>query len=319
VDASKACLGLALAIVARTLFGADLGTRTEEISTAVEEVSRRALQRAQAWIPTPLAWPTPGNRAYRRAIQTLDACVRALLRAEPNSDVFARLSATVDPRSGRTLDERDLRDEGMSLFLAGHETTASTLAWTLDHLARAPELQARLRAEARERLGDGAQRAEGLADLPLLDAVVSEVLRLHPPAWLLMRRALAADELAGFEIPARSFLSVPVYTIHRLASLWPDPERFRPERFLDGAPPHPCAFLPFGAGPRRCLGEAFARAETRVVLTRLLERFELRPVGAPPEPAPFLTLRPASAVRLVLETVNARSSRDSSGVPGTRR
>jgi cytochrome P450 len=301
VDASRAAMDLALAIVARTLFRADLGERSAALSRAVEDVSRCAFARTNTFLRLPLRWPTPTNRTYRRAIAELDETVRTLVAGcSAPEGVFARFAATTDPLSGRPLGPDDLRDEAMSLFLAGHETTASTLAWTLDHLAREPEIQARAREEVARVFGAGPLASEGLERLPFLDAVVCESLRLHPPAWLLVRRALARDQLGGVAIPARSFVSIPVHALQRLPALWPEAERFRPERFLPPATHDARAFLPFGLGPRRCLGEAFARQETRIVLAGLLRAFHLAPLGPPPLPAPLSTLRPASPVRLAL-------------------
>ncbi|HEX6884993.1 MAG TPA: cytochrome P450 [Planctomycetota bacterium] len=305
VDASQGAMELALAVVARTLFGAELGARAAALSRAVEDVSRCAYARTNALLRLPLAWPSATNRTYRRAIATLDESVRALLAGGvPPEGIFARLAATRDPRTGQLLGPDDLRDEAMTLFLAGHETSASTLAWTLDHLARETELQERLRSEADAALGSGPAPA-ALERLPWLDATVAEVLRLHPPAWLVVRRAAAPARLGGFAIPARSFVSIPVHALQRAPSAWPEPERFRPERFLGGAPTDPGLYLPFGAGPRRCLGEAFARQELRVVVARLLQAFRLEAVGPPPAPLPLATLRPASPVRLRLASLGA--------------
>lgn len=304
VDASAAMTELALKIVCRTLFGVELGSAVDRVSRAVEDVSRCAYVRTNSFLRLPLAWPSPANLAFRRATRLLDETVRDLLRGGAlEADVFQRLSRVRDPVTGAPLGENDMRDEAMSLFLAGHETTASTLAWALDRLGRDETLQRRLRDECRSVASpDDAGERTAVERRTLLDATVSEVLRLYPPAWLIVRRAIEADRIGGFDVPARSYVSIPVHALHRHPAWWDDPERFLPDRFLHGGPRHPLAWLPFGAGPRRCLGEAFARLEASIALGTILSTFRFEAIDPPPEPLPLSTLRPARPVRLRLSS-----------------
>lgn len=284
VDATRGCLHLALAVVARTLFGRSLGSRTEQVSRAVEQVADLSFRRGKALIAPPLWMPTPRTRRYRASIQTLRATVRELVPSLAElPDVLRPLA---DDRGGDGLEAA--RDEAMNLFLAGHETTASTLAWALDHLARAPDWQDAVRAEA------------GCRDTPMADALVSEVLRLHPPAWMLVRRAEQACTVGGYRIPRRSFLVVPVFALHRHPDHWKEPSRFDPARFQRGEGVDPGIFLPFGAGSRRCIGEAFARLELRLALGAVTSRHRLEPIGPAPGHRVLTTLRSEPAVRLRL-------------------
>lgn len=296
IDASAAMGRLALGVVGETLFGVRLEREAERISTAVEQVARLALQRSQSLFKLPSGWPTPANRAYRAAIGVLRQLVDGILReAGTKAPFMQRLHAAA---AG---DADALRHEVMTFLLAGHETTATTLAWSLALLSRDADLQDRAREACRGVPRGGALTAQAIDGLPLIDAIVSETLRLYPPGWMLMRRAEQSDTILGYEVPRGSFITAPVHALHRHPDLWERPERFEPERFLGGrALPDPLAYLPFGAGPRRCVGEVFVRLETRVLLVRLLSSFRLLPVGELPAPRPLMTLRPREPVRVRL-------------------
>ena len=301
VNASVDAMHFAISVIGRVLFGLDFTDRAGSISDAVESVARLALQRSSALVKLPLRFPTQANRAYSKAIAELDEIVFGGIRAaERTADcLFLQLEAIVDPSTGKQLTETDLRDESMSLLLAGHETTANTLAWILDHLGREKEWQDRARTEARDTLASlEPGKALGSSPMPIIDAIVSEALRLAPPAWLMMRRALVDHEVGGYRISKRSFVAIPIHAIHRSSAYWEEPERFNPARFLEKAEGDLEAFLPFGIGPRRCPGEFFARAETRILLAKVLTDFELESVAPSPKPQPLATLRPAEHVRL---------------------
>ena len=301
VNSSVDAMHFAISVIGRVLFGLDLTDRAASISDAVESVARLALQRSSALVKLPLRFPTPANRAYSRAIAELDEIVFGGIRAVERTDecLFHQLKAVIDPSTGKQLTETDLRDESMSLLLAGHETTANTFAWILDHLGREREWQERARTEARETLASlESGKTLGSSPMPIIDAIVSEALRLAPPAWLIMRRALVDHEVGGYRIPKGSFVSIPIHAIQRNPAYWEEPELFNPARFLEKAESELEAFLPFGMGPRRCPGEFFARAETRILLAKVLTHFELESVAPSPKPQPLATLRPAEHVCL---------------------
>jgi cytochrome P450 len=223
-------------------------------------------------------------------------------------DLLGLLLGVRDEDTGAPLSDRELFDELMTFVNAGHETTAVTLSWALYEIGRDPALGARLEAEVDAVLGGRTPTFADLARLGLLGRAIRETLRLHPPAWLLPRQALEHDDSHGVLIPKRAIALISVYFIHRHPEFWSEPERFDPERFRPEReePRHAMAYLPFGLGGRRCVGEDFALLELRAVLARVLQRFRVEvdpehPVVAKPE----LTLKPAHDVRLRIEPRHA--------------
>jgi cytochrome P450 len=191
----------------------------------------------------------------------------------------------------------------MTFVNAGHETTAVSLSWSLYEIGRDPELRARLEAEVDAALGASEPTLPGLAKLDLLGRTIREVLRMHPPGWAVPREATLQDEIDGVLIPKGATVVIAVYFLHRHPEFWSEPERFDPDRWLEARdePRHAFAYLPFGLGGRRCVGEDFALLELRTVLARTLQRFHVEVDAAHPVVArPQLTLKPAHGVRLRL-------------------
>ncbi len=251
----------------------------------------------------------PGVRAPElvAATRVLDERIQAMIddrRASGLSrdDLMTRLLTAIDAETGERMDDRQVRDEAVTLFVAGHETTATALAWSFYLLARHPEHRARAQAEA-DALGDGPIGAWEPGRLPFLTQVFREALRLYPPLMFFARRSLEAVEIQGVALPARTITLVSAYALHRRAASFPDPERFVPERWTaeEEARRHRSAFLPFGAGPRVCIGLHFAMLEGPLVLAVLLRRhrFEIDP-AATIEPDDFATLRPRGGVPAVV-------------------
>jgi cytochrome P450 len=199
------------------------------------------------------------------------------------------------------MDDRQLRDEVITLYLAGHETTASLLSWALYLLARHPQIQARVIAEVDARLSDEVPSLEQLKGLQYTLQVIQEVLRLYPPAWTIARNAVADDQVMGYQVPAGAMVLISPYFAHRLEAFWPEPLRFDPERFSPQAVAarHPFAYFPFSLGPRICIGMQFSLHEARLVLAMLLRRFEMLSVGGDEVGARAQgTLRPDTALML---------------------
>lgn len=278
---------LTLAIAGRTLFGLaaeDLSERAmDAFSSALAGIGRRGPSHLQV----PLWFPLPGNIRLRRAIRELDAIVyeiigrfRAGQARDPEATLLGAYIESRDPRSGEGMNDRQLRDEVMTLYLAGHETTASLLAWALYLLARHPETARRVLAELDGAPLDDPPTMEQLKGLTYLSRVVDEVLRLYPPAWTVARNAVGEDRLLGKRVPAGAIVMVSPYFTHRLEAFWPDPLRFDPERFAPdvASERHPFAYLPFSLGPRICIGMQFALYEARLVLATILRRYRIEPV-----------------------------------------
>ncbi|WP_102224126.1 cytochrome P450 [Acidimangrovimonas sediminis] len=207
-----------------------------------------------------------------------------------------------DAKSGRRMTTAELRDNLLTFIVAGHETTALTLAWSLYLCAFDPAVQDRARDEARAVLGDRAATAADLASLPYIRRIVDEALRLYPPAAFLSRTAQKADTICGREVRPGDTVMLPIYALHRNHALWPDPDRFDPDRFADPKAIDRFAYLPFGDGPRVCIGASFAIQEAVIILATLLARFRFTRVpGRDPKPVLILTLRPEGGVWLNVE------------------
>jgi cytochrome P450 len=286
---------ITLDIAAQTLFGAALPLAARDrIGALVEEISRLLDQRMFSMLQVLPMWvPLRMNRRTRAAVAALDAIVYELVDArapgaDEGTDLLGALLAARDPETGSGLDRTALRDQVMTFFLAGHETTASALAWCLKLLCEHPEVSDKVRAEV-----DG---AEEQTELPYTMSAFKEALRLYPPGWTLTRQALEDDIIGGHPVPRGTNLIVCPYALQRDPRFWDEPLAFRPERFpLDAA--RRKAWLPFGSGPRACIGGQFAMTEAAIVLSELMRRyrFELEP-GVPITAAPLVTLRPTPGV-----------------------
>ena len=297
VDADAAMLRSAMEVVGATLLTTDLTSDAPALAAAVDAALHRVIARARSpWSP-PTAVPTPGNRALRRAVHTLDRAVADLVAHRrrvggPADDAVGLLLAA-------GLDDREVRDEVVTLVVAGHETVASALTWAWWLLATHPEAQRRLHAELDDVLGG---RAPTWADWPALRwtrAVVDEALRLYPPAWVVTRRCVEPDELAGFPVAPGTTVITSPWTLHRQPGVWADPEAFDPGRWLD-VRRAPQGYLPFGAGARLCIGRELALAEAVAVLAVLAQRVRVHPAGPPPRVRALVTLRPAGGLPLRL-------------------
>ncbi len=268
---------LTLEVILRAVFGVDEGERLEhlrdELGRLLEMVSepRRAIFLVLLG-PRRIGRFPPFRRAVERVDRILFEEIEARRRAPDLGEREDILSLLVEARheDGREMSPRELRDELITLLVAGHETTATALAWAIELLARHPGTLARLRGEVDA--GEGA----------FLDAVIKETLRLRPVIALVLRKLVEPMEIGGHLLPAGVSVAPSIYLLHRRPEIYPEPERFRPERFLE-RPAGTHTWIPFGGGVRRCLGAAFAEFEMKVVLRELVARRELRPVGSEPE------------------------------------
>lgn len=254
---------------------------------------------APAWVPRPSRLVSaPAMRAMKAmADEAIEH--RRTAEAGPVPDLLDLLLEGEDPETKRRMNTAELRDNLLTFIVAGHETTALTLAWALYLCAFDPTVQDRARAEAKAALGTRAATVADLSALPYCRQIVDEALRLYPPAAFLSRTARAHDTLCGREVRPGDTVMLPIYALHRNHMLWPDPHRFDPDRFADPRLIDRFAYLPFGGGPRICIGASFALQEAVIVLATLLARFRFLPVpGREPKPVLILTLRPEGGVWL---------------------
>ncbi|MGV8989586.1 MAG: cytochrome P450 [Cypionkella sp.] len=257
-----------------------------------------------AWVPRP-GRMFAGN-AMRQMKRMADAAIdqRRHRPATGVPDLLDLLLAGEDPKSGRKMTGDELRDNLLTFIVAGHETTALTLAWSLYLCAFSPEIQTLARAEAQAALGDRAATVADLPALPLIRRIVDEALRMYPPAAFLSRTAQKPDRLCGREVRSGDTIILPIYALHRHHAHWQNPDAFDPDRFLDPKAIPRFAYLPFGDGPRVCIGASFALQEAVIILATLLARFRFSQVpGKAPKPVMILTLRPEGGVWLAVEKV----------------
>jgi cytochrome P450 len=304
VDLASEMSALTLDVVGSALFGADLVAQAPSLGR--ELAAGQWLALLAAFMPIP-AGPRPA-RVVQAAARRLGAggvqhqveqlITRRREQADDARDLLTLLAAARDA-DGRGLGEQEIRDEVTTFLVAGSETTAMALTWSLALLSAYPQARQRLEDEVDAELGDGPADPD---TLPWTSAVVSEAMRLYPPAWTLERTAVADDEVCGTPVLAGSMVAVLPYLIHRNPAVWPNPAGFDPARFLSPAPGrHRYAWIPFGGGKRGCIGAGFARQEAVLVLARLCRHYRLDLEGPGlPRPRGFVTLRPAGPVRMRL-------------------
>jgi cytochrome P450 len=306
VDVHEEMMKLTFRIVGRTLFDMDFGGMSDRVGSVIHTLLHYANDYAESLIRIPTWLPTAKNREFKRAMAEIDRLVSDIVGArrasgEEREDLLGLLMSSTDEQ-GR-MSERQLRDEVLTLVMAGHETTANALSWTLHLLSQHPSVDRRLEAELDEVLGGRAPTLEDLPKLAFTDRVVRESMRLYPPAWAFERDALEDDVLAGYRIEKGSTVGVITYALHRHPGHWENPEGFDPDRFLPerSASRARYAYLPFGGGPRLCIGMGMAMMEAVLVLATLRQRyrFELVP-GHPVELDPSVTLRPKHGIRMWL-------------------
>ncbi len=300
VDVSAEMMRLTLGVVLAGLFSMKLNERDEdELFQAITIVLRAAEHRIWSVNPFVGVVPTADNRSFQRALNTLDRFVYRIIaehRAHPEryDDLLSMMMRARHSGTKRPYTDKQLRDQIIFMILAGHETTASALAWTWYLLSSHPEVARRLSQEHADR-PDGPPEFEDLAGMPYTQMVFEEAMRLYPPAWTISRTALGPDEFGGYAVPKGTSVMICPYVVHRDERFWPNPEAFDPERFKpDAAKARPrFSYFPFSGGPRACIGSRFAMIEAKIVLAMVSRRFTLHLVpGQTIEVEPMISLRP---------------------------
>jgi cytochrome P450 len=317
LDVVQEVTRLTLDVVTRALFGTQVGDEAGAIGEAVTAVNRSFAERG-FWLSTLLTLLTGRPpRRVRPAIALLDRTVHDIIArrrrdARERDDLLAMLLAARDEETGEAMTDRQLRNEVLTVFAAGHETTSNALSWTLYLLSRHPEAASRLRAELSAVLGGRTPTIEDLPALAYTRMVIEESMRLYPPAWATSRNAVEDDAIGGYRIPKGSLVLLSPWVTHRHPGVWDAPERFDPERFTPervAARPR-FAYFPFGGGPHLCIGNTFAMTEAALVLATVAQRYDLELVpGHRVEPEPMVTLRPRGGLPMWARPLERGESR----------
>lgn len=319
IEVDREMMRLTLAIAGKTLFDADVESEADEIGASLTAAFQLFNTITLPFSELLEKLPLPSSRRFARARARLDETIYRIIAehraamsqnggAGDSGDLLSMLIRAQDTEGdGSRMTDLQLRDEAMTIFLAGHETTANLLTWTWYLLSQHPQIEARLHAEIDEVLGGRLPAAEDTPKLRYTEMVLAESMRLYPPAWIIGRRALEDHQLGGYPIPARSIILMSQYVTHHDERWYPDPYRFDPERWREEEKERRPRFsyFPFGGGPRVCIGEGFAWMEGALVLATIAQRWRLRLApGQVVEPRTTVTLRPKFGMRMIAERRN---------------
>jgi cytochrome P450 len=309
-DIHAEMMRLTFRIVGLTLFSSDVDGDAKDVGEAMDVAMHWANTYAESMVRIPPSVPTPANLRFRRAKKTLDDVVFRLIadrRANAKSsggygdDLLGMLMGSTEEDSSSGMDDRQLRDEIITMILAGHETTANLMSWTFHLLSKHPDVERRVREEATRVLGDRDPVLEDVKTLEYTRMVLDEALRLYPPAWVFERQAIAPDQLGDYRIEPGAIVGLCPYVLHRHPDHWDNPEGFDPERFRPDRAEKRAryAYLPFGGGPRTCVGNHFAMMEAQILLAMVVreQRLELEPSHRVVVD-PVITLRPKTGIKM---------------------
>ncbi len=296
-------------IVAHALMGTDVRSQSDEIVKLMNIVNHQTTQKLVNPLRSPMWMPTPNNLQLNGAIKRLDEIIYDIVQQRRNMksqhhDLLAMLMQAEDAETGDRMSDLQLRDEVVTLMLAGTETSANALSWTFSLLMQYPEVMQRLQQEADALFSTSSINNENLRELYYTTMVLNESMRIYPPAWIIAREALEDDEIGGFPVPKGSQVYLSPFIVHRHPDFWHQPYIFDPERFNEDQRQgrHKFAFFPFGGGPRYCIGHNFAMMEMKVILATLVHWFDCKPISKLPVALdPMLTLRPKDPILINLK------------------
>ncbi|MBI1282244.1 MAG: cytochrome P450 [Anaerolineaceae bacterium] len=308
LDIDDEMMRVTLQIVVKTLFNVDISAEAERIGDAMTALQQMVGNNSIVEKLLPLWIPTPQRRRSKKAVDDLDEIIYGLIadwkkEGKDNGDLLSMLMLTRDDE-GNGMSDKQVRDEAVTLFLAGHDTTANTLNWTWYLLAQNPEVEAKLHHEIDTVLGGNLPTLADLRRLPYSEMVIKESMRLFPPAYFFGRVAIDDVQLGNFYAPKGTGIGISSYTVHRDPRWWDAPETFRPERFSPENAEHirKYSYIPFGAGPRVCIGNSFAMMEAHLMLVMIAQRYQLRlSAGQEVKIDPLLTMKPKGGLHLLLE------------------
>jgi cytochrome P450 len=302
---------LALEIVSRALFTTDVANNMDSIRNAMDIANEFAIARVFELFSLPMWVPTKQNLDFKKAHSELDTIIRRIIESRRKSnelhhDLLAMLMETKDEETGEKMSDQQLRDEVITIFLAGHETTAVALSWFFNAMFTNREIEQKIRKEAQEVCQGNNLLVKDISNLKFTRMAIDESLRLFPPAWIIGRKNIEDDIIGGFHIPKNTNVIVLPFQIHRLKEFWDNPEEFIPERFTPEKTKemHKFAYFPFGGGPRQCIGNNFALMEMQVIVATILKNFTFeRPSKEEPEMEQLVTLRMKNGLRVKVKKV----------------
>lgn len=308
IELSGEMVKLSMDALGRSVLGFNAVSTVESMNEAISAVSWSLVQQAPTPFPPPSWVPTPGNLRVNRAVRQCDKMVHDVIRArraasaadDDASDLLS-LMLTARDDEGNQLSERDVRDEVLTLYFAGHDSTAVALGWAFYAISQHPAVEQRLLEEVERAIGDGPLTAQAVERLTYTDMVVRETLRLYPSFAMLPRDVREDDEIDGYHVPRGAVLVVSPHLTQRHPDVWPDPDRFDPERFAPGQSEgrHRYSWIPFGSGAHACIGSAFALMEMKLAIATVIRRFRLT-LTRPARPADMLTPRPIGGLHMRL-------------------
>jgi cytochrome P450 len=307
IDIERDMNVLTMQIVSKTLFDAQVQGEEDELSKAVRIILQTTDHRFDRLIPLPEWLPSRENRDFKWAVHRLDEIIQTFIderrkSGEDKGDLLSMLMAAQDEENGGGMTDKQLRDESVTVFGAGHETTSGTLTWTWYLLSQYPEVEAKLHAELQTVLGGRLPTFEDLPHLPYTEMIIKESMRLYPPAWGVTRESIETVTIGGYTLKPGNLTLVNIYGMHRDPRYFDNPDTFIPERFTaeNEKAINKYAYLPFGAGPRVCIGNAFAMMEARLLLATIAQQFTLRLApGQRVVPERVFTLRSKYGMKMI--------------------
>jgi cytochrome P450 len=324
VDLAPPLSELTLDIISRAMFSSDVQGAAADVSRYIAILNQYALHMLRhPWLfLMPRSFPTPFSRTQFHSLKALNEIVMGIIRSRRRStanhdDLLSMLLSACEEETGRGMSDEQLRDEVMTIFVAGHETTANAMAWLLYLVSQHPEVEERLMAEVDARWPESGLNNQNIHEFVYVRQVIEESLRVYPTIWSIGRRCTEADELGGYQIPAGMNVVVPIFHFHWNKRFWDEPGTFDPSRFSPERRPDPdsMTYFPFGAGPRSCIGNHFALQELMILTVLFYRRFQFRlPPGFSAEPDPLITLHPKHGMKMILQlralASEARSAHD---------
>jgi cytochrome P450 len=308
VNVSKDMMGMTLDIVCRAMFGTDVSDAMDVVNREFDKANEMLITRIKGPVRIPIYWPTLGNYRERKTYDAIKKVVSDIIdkrrkSTERYDDLLAMLMEVQDEETGERMSDNQIQDEVITIFLAGHETTAVALSWLMLCLDQNPEVEAKLKEEAERVLRGASPRMEHLRELEYTRMVIDETLRLYPPAWVIGRQSIENDEMGGYHVPKRTNCIIPVYYIHRDPLHWENPEQFIPERFnkQNSVGRHKFVYFPFGGGPRLCIGNSFAIMEMQIIVATIVQQVQVRKSKELTiKKEPLITMRPSPHLRMNL-------------------